>query len=116
MKFLIPTVVVTAENKDSLKLSDFKELEMTIFKAHRAGYTLRFTKAWDVAGVFATEGDQTILFCLNKLAKQIIELIEEELDDDEINSPTYHIEKATLLGMANAGGLLLLVGPVTISF
>jgi hypothetical protein len=62
------------------------------------------------------EGDQTVLFCTSRLAKEIIELIEEELDDDEIADPRYNLEKQLLLRMANAGGLMLLVGPVTISF
>jgi hypothetical protein len=116
MKFMIPTVKLTDENKLSLKMSDFKDMELKVFKAHRAGYTLRFTKAWDLAIVFATEEENALLFCTWKLADQIIELIEEELDDDEINSPEYEKEKKLLLAMAQAGGLFLLVGPVTISF
>jgi len=116
MKFLMPNKPITSENKDSLKISDFNELDLSIFKAHRAGYTIRFTKAWDLAVVFLVEGDKTVLFCTSKLAKEIIELIEEELDDDEIADSKYNLEKQLLLGMANAPCLLLLVGPVTISF
>lgn len=112
----MPNKPMTSENKDSLKVSDFNELDLKIFQAHRAGYTVRFSKAWDLAVVFLVEGDETVLFCTSRLAKEIIQLIEEELDDDEVANPAYNLEKQLLLGMANAGGLLLLVGPVTISF
>ena len=116
MKFAMLRFSLEKRDRNSLKISDYKEIELSVLKAHRAGYTVRFTKAWDIAAVSVVEGDKTILVCTGRLAKEIIELTEEELDDDEINSPEYEKEKKLISAMAEEGILYLLVGPVTISF
>lgn len=120
MKFARTDVARGGLPKEAKELRSLIELDLKVFKAHKAGYTLRFTKAWDVAGVLFTEGDQTVLVCNGSLVKQIFELIEEELDDYEDMSAIERVyfkkEKELLSEMAKDGILYLIVGPVTISF
>ncbi len=121
MKFLITDVGITDENRDSLKLSDLKEIgfELKFFCPSKAGYILRFTKAWDMAPVAFCEDERTVLFVTMKLAREIIDLIEEELDYDEMTTEELLLcekEKELLMIAAKAAGLLLLVGKVWLSF
>jgi hypothetical protein len=121
MKFLRTDVLITDENRDSLKISDLKEIgfELKFFCPSKAGYTLRFTKAWDMAPVAVWEDECRVLFVTIKLAQQIIDLIEEELCYDDMTTEEVHLcekEKELLMIAAKAAKLLLFFADVCISF
>ena len=121
MKFLITDVGITDENRDSLKISDLKEIEFELkfFCPSKAGYTLRFTKAWDVANVAGRKDDLDVLYVTTRLAQQIIDLIVEELDYDDMTTEELHLyekEKELLMIAAKAARLFLLISEATISF
>jgi hypothetical protein len=119
MKFLRTDVGITDENRDSLRISDLKEIELKFFCPSKAGYTLRFTRAWDLANVAGRKDDLDVLYVTTRLAQQIIDLIVEELDYDDMTTEELHLyekEKELLMIAAKAARLFLLVSEATIYF